>query len=204
MDRICRTLIAGLLMVGLAATPAMAFREFTPELGYVITSESKYGSGLIYGVIVMEGTGRFGLGLSLMRFENSSSYQRPVKIDGDVTVFKYKENFSDSYIGILGTWMHGKSPKVHFIAAIGPQIHFLSATRQRVVQGFTDKARESRLGIGALVRYERRIEMFGSTSFVVAASYSWMESGIELWDVYTPPAQGLTSAALTVGLAFPF
>jgi hypothetical protein len=182
----------------------MAFREFTPELGYVITSESKYGSGLVYGVTVMEGTGRFGLGLSLMRFENSWSYESPVKTPQGTTIYKYRENFSDSCIGILGTWMHGKSPKLHFIAAIGPQIHFLSATRQRVVQGFTDKARESRLGIGALVRYERRIEMFGSTSFVVAASYSWMESGIELWDVYTPPAQGLTSAALTVGLAFPF
>lgn len=203
MNNTRRTLILLALAAGLGTTPAAAFQDFAPEIGYVTTSESVYGSGLVYGATIMEGTGRFGLGLSYMRLGNSWFYEHRVKVGPD-SVFRYQEDYVDSYVSILGTWMHGKSPKEQFIAGIGPQIHFLSATKHSVVQGSVESARDSRLGIGALVRYRHRIEMFGSMSLVVAAWFSWMESGVEMLDVYTPPAEGMTSAAITVGLAFPF
>lgn len=204
MDKAPHILVLGILTVGLAATPAAANRELTPELGYVVTSEPKYGSGLVYGVSLMEGDGRLGLGLTFLRLESSSSWEKSLKTGEEFTVYRYREELSDSYVGILATWMHGKQPKRRLVVGAGPQIHFLSATKQYVLEKYALNVRESRLGIGALVRYQRQIEMFGKTSLVVTASYSWMESGVELMGTYAPPADGLTSAALTLGLAFPF
>jgi hypothetical protein len=90
------------------------------------------------------------------------------------------------------------------IAGLGPQIHFLTAQGDYYIKDSPVSARDSRLGVGAMLRCERVIGMFGGTTFVAAAGVSWMQSGIELADEYTPPPNGLTSASITVGLAFPF
>ena len=202
--RTCRLLLLGTFAVALGAGPALASRELSADLGYIVTSETRYGSGLVYGVSVIEGSGRFGLGISYMRFTNSNSTQRPVKVGQDVIVYKYKEEFSDSYVSVMATWTYSTRAGPRLIAGVGPQVHFLSATKHYVVERYVQTARESRLGIGATLRYYRGLEIFGGIRLLVAASYSWMESGVEVQDVYAPPPQGLNSAAITAGLAFPF
>jgi hypothetical protein len=207
MNRTRRIPVLALLAVALAAlpaAPAAAFRELTPEIGYMAASESVYGRGLVYGATLIEGTGRFGLGISYTRFANSLAYEHTVKQGEDVQVFNYKEDLADSYVGIMGIWMPAGSSRGRLIAGVGPQVHFLSATKHYIVQRFTENARESRLGIGVSVRWQRRLEMFGGISLTAAASCSWMEPGVALPDVYTPPAAGMTSAAFTLGLALPF
>ena len=184
---------------------AFAFQEVGFELGYTATSDSGFGSGFVYGGSVIEGTGRLGLALSLLGFNNTISYSHLVKTGGPDSVFSYEEKFSDFCLGIFGAWMLERADKkTRLVAALGPEVHFLKATKLYVVQRFSETARESRLGAGAMVRYERRLEMFGRTTLLVSASFSWMESGIRRTDIYTPPPEGMTSGALTVGLAFHF
>ena len=187
------------------AGSALAVREVGLEVGYTATSDSSFGSGFAYGGSIIEGTGKIGLAISLLGFNNTISYSHIIKTGGPDSVFSYEEKFSDFRLGIFGAWIvESADKKTRLIAGLGPEVHFLKATKLYVVQRFSETARESRLGAGAMVRYERRLETFGKTALLISASLSWLESGIRRTDIYTPPPQGMTSGALTVGLAFPF
>ena len=189
----------------IAARSASAIQEIGLDLGYTVSSDSSLGSGFIYGGSLVEGTGRFGLAISLLGSSNSIFYRHILKTGGGDSVFTYEEKFSDFRLGILGAWIKESAGGItRLIVAIGPEVHFLKATKFSFVQRFSETAREERLGAGALVRYERRLEMFGKMTLTVSGSFSWMESGIRRTDIYTPPPQGATSGALTAGLAFPF
>jgi hypothetical protein len=197
-----------MLVTTLSSAPALALRMIGVEAGGLVTSSSKYGSALVYGASIMEGKGRFGVGFAFMRFGNSFDSQISVKRDGKVVTARFRETVWDYYVSILGTYMR-QSPnkKTLLIAGLGPQIHFLSSNRPNPSGAYTETARDSRLGIGLMARYERVISMFGETTAFVSGSCSWMQSGIPLVDPlseYTPPVDAVTSAALTVGLAFPF
>jgi hypothetical protein len=90
------------------------------------------------------------------------------------------------------------------LAGFGPEIHFLRASSQDYVADFRSDGSDSRLGMGAILRYEKVIRMFGTATFVATAAWSWMQAGIEVVDEFTPPIEGMTAGAVTVGLAFPF
>jgi hypothetical protein len=201
------TLAVTVLAALLLSSPSLAMRRFGLEGGYVTTSRAKYGSGFVYGATIMEGVGRFGFGLSMQRFANSFTSQRMV-LDtrtGKMVTYRYADHISDFFLTILATYMRDNPRRATLlIAGLGPQIHFLAAEGDYYIKGSPVSARDSRLGVGAILRYERVIGMFGGTTLVAAASVSWMESGLELADEYTPPPDGLTSASITVGLAFPF
>ena len=196
------------VLVALVLTsPSLAMRRFSLDGGYITTSQSRYGSGLVYGATIMEGVGRFGFGLSVQRFANSFTSQRMV-LDtrtGKMVTYAYADRISDFFLTILATYMRANPTKATLlIAGLGPQVHFLTADGDYYIKDSAVTARDSRLGLGAMLRYERAISMFGRTTFIATAGLSWMQPGIELADEYTPPPEGMTSASITVGLAFPF
>ena len=197
------TVLAALVLT----SPSLAMRRFGLEAGYVTTSDSRYGSGLVYGATIMEGVGRFGFGLSMQSLSNSFTSERMV-LDtrtGKMVMYRYANHISDSFLTILATYMRESPGKATLlIAGLGPQIHFLAAEGDYYIKDAPVSARDSRLGVGAMLRYERVIWMFGRTTFIATAGLSWMQSGIEVADEYSPPADGMTSASITVGLAFPF
>jgi hypothetical protein len=188
-------------MVCALASPALGLRKIAPEIGYRITSRDDYGSAFAYGVSLIEGAGRFGWGFTFLGHSNSTLWESTTKQG----VFRHKEELSDNCLTLLGTWIR-QSPEAGtvLVAGLGPQIHFLGGTRIHFDQGYSESARESRLGIGLLGRYERPVPALGSTTFIVTASFSWMEAGVEPVEVYGLPAAALTSGAVTIGLAFPF
>jgi hypothetical protein len=188
-------------------SPSLAMRKFGLDGGYVRTSESRYGSGFVYGATIMEGVGSLGFGLSMQRFANSFTSQRMV-LDtrtGKPVTYRYADHIADFVLTILATYMRDNPRRATLmIAGLGPQVHFLAAEGDYYIEGSPVTARDSRLGLGAMLRYERVVSMFGRTTFVATASLSWMQSGVELADEYTPPPEGMTSASITIGLAFPF
>lgn len=186
------------------APPSHAERRFAIHLGYVTSSASAYGDGLIYGATILEGKGHYGFGISMLRFDNSISYQRVTKQTQGVVVRKYQETFSDFTLGILGTYTReNSSGSARFVAGMGPEVHFLNADRQAITEGYTLSAKSTRLGLGIMARVERVISIFGGTRAHLGAGYSWMESGVPV-DEYSPPLGGANSVAVTAGLAFPF
>jgi hypothetical protein len=204
-SRLPRVALLVSMVILLSAGAAAAIKEVGFDLGYTASSDSSYGSGLIYGGSLIEAGGRFGLMLSLLGSSNSISYRHVIKSGGSDSVFNYEEKFSDFRLGILGAWIKESADKrTRLVAALGPEVHFLRATKFYIVQRFSETAREQRLGAGFMVRLERRLDMFGKTTLLVGGSFSWMEAGVRRTDVYTPPPQGLTSGAVTFGLAFPF
>lgn len=193
--------IVSLLLVCVLAAPAIGMRKVGPEVGYVITSRDEFGPAFEYGASLIEGTGRFGWGFTLLGHSNSTMWQEVTKAG----VFRHKDELSDNCLTLLGTWMFGDlDAGTLLVAGLGPQIHFLNGTRTHVDQGYSESVRETRLGIGALGRYERPVPALGRTAFVITASVSWMESSVATGDPYQLPTPSVTAAAVTVGLAFPF
>jgi hypothetical protein len=203
----CKTWIAVILVIVLLPCTCLATRLISIDLGYVHTSSDNYGSGLTYGLAVTEGEGRIGFGFTAQRFSNSIFYQTSIKSGEDLTVFRYEEALSDFYITIMGTYNRTLGGNTtHLTAGIGPQVHFVNATKYYITDGYSLTARDFRLGVGFLLRYEHRFYAFGNLTFVLTASYSWAESGegIDPLYGYEPPPESLTLPALTAGLAFPF
>ena len=168
------------------------------------TSVAKYGQGMVYGATIMEGTGRIGFGLAFARHANSISYAKTIKVSGQPVTYRYEETFSDFHVSILATYSHENASKTHvLLLALGPEVNFLTATKQYIVEGYSHSAQVPRLGLGVIARYERVIPAFGRTKAFLSVAGSWMEGAIET-DEYAPPAESMGSAAVTAGLAFPF
>lgn len=189
------------------ADPCFADRSFSVDLGYVRTSSNNYGSGLTYGGAITEGTGRIGFRVSAQRFSNSISYETLVKTGTGTTLFAYEEDFSDFHVSIMATYnLRSSGSATHLLAGIGPQVHFLHATKHFITDHYSLTARDFRLGMGVLLRLKRRIYAFGSLAFVIAAMYSWAQAG-EGFDPlyeYRAPAESFTFPTITAGFALPF
>jgi hypothetical protein len=182
-------------------------RKASLGAGYLAASNSKYGNGFAYGGSIIEGTGRFGFGLSFLSFTNSFTDSvlainpGTMKLENHV----FRGEVTDFYISVLALYLRDNPKKgVLMLAGFGPEIHFLQASSQDYVADFRSSGSDSRLGMGAILRYEKVIRMFGTATFVVTAAWSWMQAGIEVVDEFTPPTEGMTAGAVTVGLAFPF
>lgn len=204
-----RVLVAcGLTAVALVAahpTPAHATRRIGIEAGHLHSSSDWYGSGLVYGVTVVEGAGRFGMGITMMRTANSQATRTVTKTG----IFRHTDDYADFTVGVQGTLMRADAKhKTMLWAGLGPQVHIVTASRQHTDEGYSESIRESRLGLGLVGRCERVIEAFGSGAVTASAALSWIESGIDTsGDPYAPfalPASAVTSVAVTVGFSLPF
>jgi hypothetical protein len=192
--------LPNLLLSGAASAEQM----FSVDLGYIDTDSESFGQGFTYGVGVTEGEGEFGFGITAMRLSNSE----PVVIEGrdaqgkPITV-DLEETVNDFMMSFLGTWHLNEPIRVnHFILGVGPQVHFLSSTREN--RSIKESARDYRLGLTGFFRYYRRIEMFGRTSLAFSASMSHVMSVASRTDQYEPPTHGWNYASITLGMAFPF
>jgi hypothetical protein len=199
---------AGLIAIALVAgraTPAQAARRAGLEAGHLRTSSGWYGSGLVYGVTILEGTGRLGLGITMMRTSSSRAFGTTTKTG----IYRHTDNFADFCLTVLPIWMRADDKhRTVLYAGMGPQVHIITADRQHTDEGFAESVRQSRLGIGLLGRCERKIEAFGDAAVTASAACSWMESGNDTsadpYAPFAPPASSVTSVAVTVGLSLPF
>jgi hypothetical protein len=173
------------------------------DLGYYDTPSGTYQDGLIYGLSVTEGTGKLGFGVTAWRFSNTHPGVIVVDgPDGKPHETEFEESVSDFYITFLAVYRLKPAGKNQLMLAGGPQVHFLNSTLQ--VGELSWGARDFRLGMGAMVRYQRRIEMFGKTAFVLAGTYSHMQSVSSRTDQYEVPTASVNIGTVTAGLAFPF
>ena len=177
------------------------------DIGYVYTPSSNYDTGLVYGAHLFEGSGKIGFGVMADRFVNSITYATVIKSGGEIITYRYDETFSDFFVSILATyWLKNGGKPSQILLAMGPQIHFLTATKEYKLENYAQSARASRLGFGIMLHYQRRIPAFGSMALVLNAAYSWAQSGALVPDVYeyTPPYESISITTVTAGLAFPF
>jgi hypothetical protein len=187
------------------ATPCSADRLAGIDLGYVHTPSSNYDAGLVYGAHLFEGSGKIGFGVMADRFVNSIAYQTQIKSGGQTIIYRYEETFSDFYVSILATyWLKNSGSSSRVLLAMGPQIHFLTATKEYKLENYAQSARTSRLGFGVMLHYQRRIWAFGDMALVLNTAYSWAQSGSLMLDEYTPPHESISITTITAGLAFPF
>jgi len=197
------TLLVALVLVG--PSICRAENKLSIDLGYVDTSSRDYSFGLVYGVSITEGSGKVGFGVLARRFANTVSWQTEILVDKTIQVFEYQETFSDFYISGMATFnLRNSHNETFLLAGLGPQIHFLTATKLFVVEGVEITGRDFRLGVGAILRYQHSIGMFGGTALVLTGAYSWASSVEAVKDDYAPPTESLTFSTITAGLAFAF
>ena len=155
MRRLLPTVLAWLAVLILTTTVSGANR-ISVDAGYVHTSSDNYSSGLVYGASIREGTKRLAFGIGAHRFANSISYEKDVKSGGGTTTHRYEETFRDFFVTIL-VYVHFPLHKDvdRLLLGCGPQVHFLTATKQYILEKYSETVRDSRLGIQLSARYER-------------------------------------------------
>jgi hypothetical protein len=172
-------------------------------MGYYSTTSSQYASGFVCGLGLTEGQGRVGFGITALRFGNTYRGELITLLDGKPYTTQFEEQVVDFVITIMGTYrLNSPAEKNHVMLAAGPEVHFVNS--RRVFSTFAESARDYRLGAGALIRYQRRIDMFGNLGFVVTASYSHMQSVGARTNLYDVPTKSMNITTITAGLAFPF
>jgi len=182
-------------------------RLFSLDAGYIDTGSSKYGDGMIFGASIIEGEGRVGFGIVTSTFSNSITYSVTIPSGDEQQIYNYEEKFSDFFVTILATFRPNLgSQSRHLVGGIGPQVHFLKATKYYITDGYSVSARDFRLGLGIWLRFLQRIHAFGNTAIVITATHSWAEPAGETVEPfeYTVPDEGLAFPTVTAGLAFPF
>jgi hypothetical protein len=191
------------LMAALAA-PCFAGRMVSVDLGYYGTTSTAFGSGLTYGLGLTEGSGKMGFGITAFRFaETSKGDTTTVTPDGKTYTTDFEETVNDFYITLLATYRHGDTEKKdRLIIGAGPQIHFVNSSIQ--IGRVKLSGRSSRLGLGLVFRYHRRITMFGEAALAVTGAYSYVHKVASHTDQYEPPRESFSLATVTVGIAFPF
>ena len=193
-----------ILPVVASTIPCCADRMVSVDLGYFGTTSSKFGSGLVYGLGLTEGSGKIGFGITALRFANTSTGDTTtVTPEGKIYTTELEEKVNDFFITILATYRFIDAKKTdHLILGVGPQIHLVNSEIQ--IGDIKLSGRSSRLGVGLIFRYHRRIEMFGETALVVTGAYSYVQDVASHTDQYEPPRESLSLATVTAGLAFPF
>ncbi len=202
-----RIWLLALLPIMVFPHTCLAARLVSVDLGYVGTSSDNYGSGFTYGLAITEGKGKIGFGIAAQRFSNSILYERPIESGTGTRIFKYEEALSDFYLTIMATYNRRFGVNsTTLLAGLGPQVHFITGTKYYITDGYSLTARDFRLGVGLLLRYEQRFYAFGDLTFVLTTQYSWAEAGkdIDPLQSYGPAPESLSLPAVTAGLAFPF
>ncbi len=182
---------------GYAETPV------SMEFGYLNTNHDRYGSGFVWGLSV-KGEKRLTFGVSVRFYENTVKWETEIDDDGEPVVFWYEEKFGIFSISPFAYYRLLKGdPVSQVLVGAGPQVHFVTAEKLFIRERFAQSVRESRLGFGGLIRYERRIEMFGKMFFVAEAYYSYMEGTFLKIDNYQPPLESVNMTGFLMGLGYP-
>ncbi len=192
------------LPVVASSVPCFGDRMVSVDVGYFGTTSSEFGNGLVYGLGLTEGSGKIGFGITALRFANTyTGDTTTVTPGGKSYTTDFEETVNDFFITILAIYRLADAKKTHrLLLGAGPQIHLVNSEIQ--IGAIKLSARSSRLGLGLMFRYHRRIEMFGETAFVVTGAYSYVQDVASHTDQYEPPRESLGLATVTAGLAFPF
>jgi hypothetical protein len=169
------------------------------EFGYLNTSSDSYGSGFVWGATI-RGDQRLTFGVAARFYETSVEIESEANPGTTYAEDKYRI-FSLSPYAYLDLFK-GK-PDNQLLVAAGPQVHFVNASRSILIASTSIGARETRLGFGGLIRYERRIRMFQEMFFVAEAYYSYMEGTFEKVDNYQPPLESINLVGIVMGLGYP-
>ncbi len=161
---------------------------------------------MIIGASIIEGQGRIGFGIVTSTFANSIKYDVSISSGESERVYHYEEEFSDFFVTVLATFRPDQTGSRPVIGGIGPQVHFLKATKYYITDGYSISARDFRLGIALWLRFHQRIDAFGNTAIVITASHCWAQRAGDNIDPleYTVPEEALAFPTITAGLAFPF
>lgn len=204
-SRFDRITLAGAVLALVSAIPLSECRAdnntISVDLGYVYTGNRNYGDGLAYGISLVEGKRKLNLAIVARFFSNSTSYLAPDNKR------KFQEDHRDFFVA-PGAAFSIKSSDASTIVSIGlgPQVHFLSATKHHLSEQFSQTARESRVGLGLFLRYYRRMEILSGTAFVAMLTQSWTQKGSKPIDPseYVVPSEPIHALTLTIGIGFGF
>lgn len=190
-------------MGALTAPFAYADTPVSVEFGYLNTNHDEYKSGFVWGVTV-KGDQRITFGIGVRFYENNIEWETEIDNNGEPVTFWYEEKFrifSLSPYAYLNLFKG--DPVNQVMIGAGPQVHFVTAEKLYVRERFSEQVRESRLGFGGLIRYQRRIEMFDRLFFVAEAYYSYMEGTFLKIDNYQPPLEPVNMTGFVAGLGYP-
>jgi hypothetical protein len=199
MRRISRSL---LLIALLGAANAPLVYGGTPvsiEFGYLNTNSDSYGSGFLWGATI-RGDQRLTFGVAVRFFEASAMLESEANPGTYWAEEKYRL-FSVSPYAYFDVF-RGK-PDNQLLIGAGPQIHFVNASQSIFTARTSIGARDTRLGLGGLIRYERRIRMFQELFFAAEAYYSYMEGTFEKAGNYQPPLESVNMVGIMLGLGYP-
>jgi hypothetical protein len=197
-------LLAAIALAGALTTPlARAETPVSLEFGYLNTNHDEYQSGFVWGATV-KGDQRLTFGVGIRFYENTVKWETVIDNGGEPVTFWYEEHFRTFALSPYAYFDLFKGDPVNqIVIGVGPQIHFVTAEKVYVRERFSEQVRESRLGFGALIRYERRIEMFDKLFFAAEAYYSYMEGTFLKIDNYQPPLEPVNMLGFVAGLGYP-
>jgi hypothetical protein len=196
-----------LIFIGLvgAVNAPFVFGE-TPvsvEVGYLNTNHDRYSRGFVWGASI-RGDRSLTLGVSVRWYDNTINWETDIDVGGEVVTFWYEETFS---IFSVSPYLYYNLLKDESVDALligaGPQVHFVTAEKIFIRERYSQSVRESRLGFGALLHYERKMSIFGDLRFIAEAYYSYMEGTFEKVDNYQPPLEPVNTTGILVGLGYP-
>jgi hypothetical protein len=187
-------------LVGAANAPLLyAGTPVSVEFGYLNTSSDSYESGFVWGATI-RGDQRLTFGVSARFYENTVPVESEVNPGTTFAEDKYRI-FSVSPYAYFDVFK-GK-PDNQILLGAGLQIHFVNASRSIFLAGASVGARDTRLGLGGLIRYERRIRMFQEMFFAAEVYYSYMEGTFEKVGNYQPPLEAINMVGILMGLGYP-
>lgn len=125
----------------------LADRFISVDIGYVGTTSSSFGSGPLFGIGVTEGSGKFGFGVTALRFSNTEPVRilgvdhegKPIYVDFDETVNDFYMTFMVLY------FLNEQRSTNHIMLGLGPQVHFVNSSLAN--QSLKLTARDYRLGL---------------------------------------------------------
>ena len=189
-----------LIFMSIFSSPCKpADNKFSFDLGYVYTGNQKYGDGFTYGFSIVESKRWMSFAMVARLFSNS--YLAP---DNQRRFEEIHRDFFITTAASFNLRIQGGSSVLSL--GLGPQIHFLSATKHHISEHYSQTARESRLGWGLFLRYYRRMEIFSGVAFAVMITQSWSQRGSEPVDPYeyVVPIDAIHPLTLTLGIGFEF
>jgi hypothetical protein len=197
-------LLFAIVLMGAAMAPAVyAATPVSVEFGYLHTNHNKYGDGFVWGGS-LRGDQRLTFGVGARWYEEKISWETDLEIDDETVTFWYEETFKMFSVSAYGYYiLLGHDGLNKLLVAAGPQVHFVTADKAYIRERYVESVRESRLGFGGLLRYERVMEMFGGLRFVAEFYYSYMEGTYLKLDYYQPPLEPVNMTGFMAGLGYP-
>lgn len=202
-----RRILKSLLIMGLVgASGAPLVYSGTPvsmEMGYLSTNHDKYSSGFVWGAS-LRGDNNPTFGVGVRWYDNTISWESEIELGDETVTFWYEETFDVFSISPYAYYNFLKGDSLSGLwLGVGPQLHYVTAEKLFIRERYSQRVRESRLGFGALLRYERRMLMFGEIRLVVEGYYSYMEGTFLKIDNYQPPLEPVNMTGILIGLGYP-